>query len=67
VIAVKTNPKYDFAQDAKKCAKRQYEIEENERIGVRLRNKLTGEESEIIAFFMLGVLTITWEQGAKIN
>jgi hypothetical protein len=66
---VKTNCKYNFTQDGSKKsgAKWQYEIEENERIGIVLTNTQTGEESEIKGFFLPGVLTITWERGVKIG
>lgn len=45
---------------------RQIEIEEHERISVCVKDKLTGEEKEILGYFMPGVLTLQWEQGAKL-
>lgn len=46
---------------------RQIEIDENERISVRVKNKVTGEEKEVIGYFMPGVLTLQWERGTKLT
>lgn len=47
--------------------KRQFELEKGERLSLRLLNKQTGEEEEVMSFFMTGVLTLTWCQGAKLS
>jgi len=46
---------------------RQVEIEENERISIRVMNKLTGKEEEILGYFMPGVLTLSWCKDAVID
>ena len=48
-------------------SKRQIEIDENERLSVKVKNKETGEEEEVMGFFMPGVLTLDWDNGARID
>ena len=45
-------------------AKREIEIEEGERIGVRVRDKKAEpvKDEEVISFFMPGVLTLIWHK-----
>jgi hypothetical protein len=47
-------------------SKRQIEIDESERISIRVKNKVTGIEEDVMSFFMSGVLTLEWEKGAKL-
>lgn len=47
--------------------RRQIQIEDDERLSIRVRDKNTGEEREVMGFFMPGVLTLEWEQGQQFS
>lgn len=69
-VDMKVKRKYGFENGTKKgVAKREIEIEEGERLSVRVldRRREPPEEKEIIAFFMPGVLTLQWERDTKIE
>ena len=63
---MKIKREYNFENKSKKdVIRREIEVEENERIGIRARDRVKDEE--VISFFAPGVLTLTWESGAKLD
>jgi len=66
VKGMKIKREYHFENESKKdVIRREIEVEENERIGIRARDRVKDEE--VISFFAPGVLTLTWESGAKLD
>jgi hypothetical protein len=64
-MKVKREYSFDNSGNKRRVTRRRIEIEQGERISIRVMDRKTEppKEEEIIVYFMPGVLTLEWEQG----
>lgn len=49
------------------AVKRQIEIGEGEQVSVKVKDAQTGEEGEVLNYFIPGVLTLEWRSGTTLD